>query len=334
MENGDRLAKARAEAADGLGRQRNLGHEHAGRTAGRQHALNRREVDLGFAGTGDAIDEHHVAVGVQACALNLREGLPLTVGECHRGLAARRGQRSLLAAATPGAALLHHHDAALFERLDGSGHAVVKQVEVARRDRTALERLYELTLTDRGLGRRVVETLGREHDPTVFDGFDGGALNGPEAVVALDHTRASTRWQEQTQALGKRCDVLAAHPARNACSFGGKERLAEDSLDRLDARGVEGVVALQVGKLGRDIDDIARCRTVAKMNQNGGADLGIVGERLRNAVGERLGERTGGNVQDHARVGDGGLGYGLGLRRGGDGGRGLRSLLRFRRTKQ
>lgn len=34
MEHGDRLAKARAETADGLGRQRDLGHEHAGRTAG------------------------------------------------------------------------------------------------------------------------------------------------------------------------------------------------------------------------------------------------------------------------------------------------------------
>ena len=42
MEHGDRLAKTRAEAADGLGRQRNLGHKHAGRAPGRQHALNRR----------------------------------------------------------------------------------------------------------------------------------------------------------------------------------------------------------------------------------------------------------------------------------------------------
>ena len=40
MEHGDRLAKARAEAADGLGRQRDLGHEHAGRATGREHALD------------------------------------------------------------------------------------------------------------------------------------------------------------------------------------------------------------------------------------------------------------------------------------------------------
>ena len=35
MEYSDRLAEARAEAADSLSRQRDLGHEHAGRTAGR-----------------------------------------------------------------------------------------------------------------------------------------------------------------------------------------------------------------------------------------------------------------------------------------------------------
>ena len=266
MEHGDRLAKARTEAADGLGRQRDLGHEHAGRTAGRQHALNRREIDLGFAGTGNAIDQHHIAVSVQTGTLNLREGLLLAVGKCHRGLATRRGQRGLLAAPTPGAALLNHHDAAFFERLDSGRHAVVEQVEVARRDRAALKRLDKLTLTDRGLGRRVVETLGREHDPAVLDGFDGGALNGPHAVVALDHARASTRRQEQAQTLGKRRDILAAHPTRNAGGFGGKERLAEDSLDRLDARGIESIVTLQVGKLGRDVDDVARSRTVAKMD--------------------------------------------------------------------
>ena len=266
MKHSDCLAKARAEAADGLGRQRDLGHEHAGRTAGRQHALNRREVDLGFAGAGDAIDKHHITVGVQACALNLRERLLLAVRERDRCLAARRGQRSLLAAATPGSALFHHHDAAFFERLDGRRHTVVEQVEVARRDRSALERFDELTLANGGLGRRVVETLGREHDPAVLDGLDGGALNGPRAVVALDHARASARWQEQAQALGKRSDILAAHPARNACSLGGKERLAEDGLDRLDARGIESAVTLRVGQLGRDVNDVARGRTVAKMN--------------------------------------------------------------------
>ena len=334
VEDRDRLAKARAEPADGLGRQRDLGHEHAGRTAGRQHALNRREVNLGFTGTGDAIDKDHVAMGIKAGAFNLGERLLLAVCKRDRRLAACRGQRGLLATPTPGAALLHHHDAAFFERFNGRRHAVVEQVEVARRDRAALERVDELTLTDRCLGRRVVESLGREHDPTILDGFYGGALNGPHAVIALHDTRAAARRQEQTQALGKRRDVLVAHPARNACSLGGKERLAEDGLDGLDAQGVEGIVALQVAQLGRDIDDIARGRTVAKADQDRGPDLGIVGKRLRDAVVEWLGERTGRDVEDHARVGGDGFGCGLGLRRGGGRGRGLRSFIRFRRTKQ
>ena len=189
-------------------------------------------------------------MSVQTGALNLRERLLLAVGKGDRRLAACRGQRGLLAAATPRTAFLHHHDAAFFERLDGCRHAVVKQVEVARRNGAALKRLDELALADRGLGRRVVKAFGRKHHPAVLDGFDGGTLNRPCSVIALDHARAAARRQEQAQALGKRRDVLAAHPTCDTGGLGGKERLAEDSLDRLDARG----------------DDVARGRTVAKMN--------------------------------------------------------------------
>ena len=266
MEHGDRLAKARAKAADGLGRQRDLGHQHAGRAAGREHTLNRRKVNLGFAGAGDAVDKNHVAVGVKAGELNLSECLLLAVGKGDRRLAACRGQRGLLAASTPGAALFNHHDAAFFERLDCRRHAVIEKVEITRRDRSTLERLDELALADRGLGRRIVETLGREHDPAVLDGFNSGALNRPHAVVTLDHTRASTRGQEQAQTLGKRRNIFAAHPTRDAGGLCGKERLAEDSFDRLDTRRIESVVTLQVDQLGRDVDDVARGRTVAKMN--------------------------------------------------------------------
>lgn len=81
VEDRDRLAKARAEAADGLGRQRDLGHEHAGRAACREHALDSGEVNLGFAGAGDAVNQHHVAMSVKAGALNLRECLLLAVGK-------------------------------------------------------------------------------------------------------------------------------------------------------------------------------------------------------------------------------------------------------------
>ena len=203
---------------------------------------------------------------VQASTLNLRERLLLAVRERDRRLAACRGQRGLLAAATPGAALLHHHDAAFFERLDGRRHVVVEQVEIARRDGAALKRLDELALANGSLGRRIVKAIGRKHHPAVLDRLDGGALNGPHAVIALGHARTSTRWQEQAQTLGKRCDVLATHPARDAGGLGAKERLAEDGLDGLDARGIESVVTLQVAQLGCNIDDVACGGTIAKMN--------------------------------------------------------------------
>ena len=138
VQDSDRITEVRRKRLDHLRRQRDLGHKHAGRTAGRQHAFNRREVDLSFAGTGDAIDKDNVAMSVQTGALNLRERLLLAVCKRDRCFAAYRGQRGLLAAATPGATLLHHDDTTFFERLDGRRHAVVEQVEVARCDRAAL----------------------------------------------------------------------------------------------------------------------------------------------------------------------------------------------------
>ena len=271
---------------------------------------------------------------IQAGALNLRERLLLAVGKGDRRLTACRGQRGLLAAATPRTALLHHHDTALFERLNGRRHTVIEQVEVARRDRPALERLDELTLADRRFGRRIVEALGREHDRAVLDRLDGGALNRPHAVVALDHARASTRWQEQAETLGKCRDILATHPACDTGSLGGKERFAEDSLDGLDARRVEGAVALQVAQLRRNVDDIARGGAVAKVDQDCGSDLRLVGKGPRNAVSKRLGQRTGGDVENHARIGGDGLRCRLRLSRGSGRHWLHRNLLRFRRTKQ
>ena len=191
-----------------------------------------------------------------------------------------------------------------------------------------------MALADRGLGRRIVKAFGRKHHPAVLDGFDGWTFNRPHAVVALDHTRAAARWQKQAQALGKRCDVLVAHPTRDACSLGGKERFAEDRLDGLDAHGVEGVVARQIAQIRRNVDDIARGGTVTKVDQDCGSDLDLVGKGLGDAVSKRFRQRTGGDVEDHARVGGRGLGRRLRLSRG-SGRLGLhRSFLRFRRTKQ
>ena len=91
---------------------------------------------------------------------------------------------------------------------------------------------------------------------------------------------------------------------------------------------------MQVAQLGRNIDNVACGGTVAKVDQNRRSDLGLVGKGLGNAVSKRFRQRTGGDVENHARVGGNGLRYRLGLGRNrsrlGRGG----SLLRFRRTKQ
>ena len=91
---------------------------------------------------------------------------------------------------------------------------------------------------------------------------------------------------------------------------------------------------MQLAQPRRNVDDIARGRTVAKVDQDGGADLGLIGKRLRNAVGKRLGQRTGGNVQDHARVGGNGLWRRLRFGLLGRAGMLHGSLRRFGRTKQ
>ena len=122
-----------------------------------------------------------------------------------------------------------------------------------------------------------------------MDGFDGWTFNRPHAVVPLDHTRATARGQKQAQALGKRRDILTAHPACDTGSLGGKERFAEDGLDGLDAHGVEGVVTRQIAQLRRNVDDIARGRTVTKVDQDRRADLGFVGKGLWNTIGKWLG---------------------------------------------
>ena len=167
-----------------------------------------------------------------------------------------------------------------------------------------------------------------------MDGFDGGALNGPHAVIVLNDTWAATRRQKQAKAFGKRRDIFAAHPTRDAGGLGTKERFAEDYLDGLDARRIEGLVALQVAQLRCNVDDIARGRTVAKVDQDRGPDLRLIGEGLQNAVGKRLGQRTGGNVEDHAREGGNGLWRRLRFGLLGRAGMLHGSLLRFGRTKQ
>ena len=55
MQHGDLLAEARGEAARGLRRERDLGHQHEHAAAARQRALGRAQVDLRLARAGHAV---------------------------------------------------------------------------------------------------------------------------------------------------------------------------------------------------------------------------------------------------------------------------------------
>ena len=57
VQDRDRVAEARADAADGLRRERDLRHEHDRAEPALERRLDRLEVDLGLAGAGGAVEE-------------------------------------------------------------------------------------------------------------------------------------------------------------------------------------------------------------------------------------------------------------------------------------
>ena len=93
MHDGHQVAEAAAEARHGLGRERYLGHEHAGRAPGRQSRLDGLQVHLGLARARDAVHHHHVpARGRSRLVYDAqRLGLP----GCEGGLGAGREGRRL-----------------------------------------------------------------------------------------------------------------------------------------------------------------------------------------------------------------------------------------------
>ena len=81
MHDRHRIAEAAAEAPHRLRGQRDLGHEHACRAALREHPLDGLQIHLGFARAGDAVDEHHAAIGGIAGGGDCIERLRLAAGQ-------------------------------------------------------------------------------------------------------------------------------------------------------------------------------------------------------------------------------------------------------------
>ena len=85
MEQRDALAEARAEAADGLRRERDLRHEHDRAEPALERGRARLEVDLGLAAARRAVEEEVGSGAVVESARDPLAGALLRVGET-RGL--------------------------------------------------------------------------------------------------------------------------------------------------------------------------------------------------------------------------------------------------------
>src|SRR5439155_9438960 len=67
VQHSDRVAEARPEAPDGLGRERDLGNENDDSTAALERGCGRLQVDLGLPAAGWAREKYVTAAGVQRC---------------------------------------------------------------------------------------------------------------------------------------------------------------------------------------------------------------------------------------------------------------------------
>ena len=112
VEQGDAVAEARREAADGLRRERDLGHQHDRAAPALERRLGGGEVDLGLAGAGDAVQQELACSAPSSaatiapsarrcCGAELR---PAATGRADRGRSTGGARRSRRAQARPGRA--------------------------------------------------------------------------------------------------------------------------------------------------------------------------------------------------------------------------------------
>ena len=119
MEDGDPGAESRAEPADGLGCQRDLGNKHARPLAAGEHALDGGQVDLRLSRARDAVDQDDPAAPELELLVDRGERFALASRELGWGDGLRRRERRAVIQAAPRTTLLDPHDAAPLERADG-----------------------------------------------------------------------------------------------------------------------------------------------------------------------------------------------------------------------
>jgi hypothetical protein len=236
VEHGHVVAKARAEAAHGLRRERDLWHEDQGAFARGKRALDGLEVDLGLAGTGDAVHENHVSRRAGAGLVNGSNGCELAFCEALGTRGVRRGERGLLAAANLAARLNAHH-ATLRQHGHGSRGAGDGSRELGQAHGTCGERLQDLALTT-GVARGL-EALGArgERDPASVGGRGLLGDKLPRGVRRLAGHADLLAWrEEEPHRICERAGVLVRDPARHGSGVRAKRRGREHLHHRKQAR--------------------------------------------------------------------------------------------------
>ena len=290
-------AEARTKTPHGLRRERDLGHEHAGGLPALEHALDSGKIDLGLAGAGHAVHEHHVARAGTRGRLDRRKRRRLDIGEMLGRRRAGRRERALIGHAAPSSALPHLDHAFALERADGGRHIREEQVELARRHRTAAQRIDQLALPMRVLGRLKARRLRSERDDPLVRFGHGGALDAPHAVSPLDHARGTAGSEEQADAVGKRSHIFMAHPTRHGHGLARERRFDQNRGQRLDLFGIEPTGSRQIECGFGQLENISRRHAPRKVHEHGGPHLDAVGELCRHGIAVRVGECARGNIE-------------------------------------
>ncbi len=193
MEQRDAVAEARAEAAERLRRQRDLGDEDDRAAARGERGLARSDVDLGLAAAGRAREED-VAAAAREQGLDPRQRTFLGLGETggRRLCSESRGRRHLPPLTTP-LRLLRRDER---ERAGGRRAVVVREPE-REVDERRRERLEHALGRDRlDVGRRL--GVGVDDHPATPGVAEADRENGPLPHLVPDLVRERPRERAST----------------------------------------------------------------------------------------------------------------------------------------
>ena len=273
VQHGDLIAEARGEAASGLRRERDLGHQHEHRAAARERALGGAQVDLGLARSRDSV-EQEVSPARLEQPLDLRDGGRLRLGQ---GLGRRGAPGGHARHAQAG---VERDQAVLREAADGRGGRPRALDELGERQRTVGEQLQERAPAS----RRARQAGGR--DPRVA-------------------RRAHARRQRQGERARGRRAVVGGDPEAQLQHHGSDAGLVGEPLDARE-------LALVLRRTGRLDDDAAHAAPGQRHVHDIAARQRMLGREVveRLAQGARRHERHDANGkrrshrEDHrARVG-------------------------------